>query len=96
MPQAPIFASATSGRGGEPGVDRPRVGDLARAVDRDEPSRLTVPARIEGQEDVALPGETGRLDERVHLLLVPREAVQEDERRPAAGRRGAVGEVERG
>ncbi len=77
-------------------MNRPCVGDLARAVDRDEPSRLTVSASIEGQDGVALPNEAGRLDERVDLLLVPGDTVQEDERGPATRGRGAVGEVQRG
>ena len=72
-----------------------RVGDLARAVDPDEPAGLAVPAGVEGEDRVAPAREPVSLDERVHLLPVAGEPVQEDDRRPAACGRRAVRDVQR-
>ena len=80
---------------GEPVADRADVRDLARPVDSHEPARLPVAACVEREHGVAPAREAVALDERVHLLSVPGEAVQEDDRRPAARRRGAVRDVQR-
>jgi hypothetical protein len=76
-------------------VHGPRVGDLARPVDPDEPSRVSVSPRVEGEDRVAPAREAVALDERVHLLAVPGEAVQEDDGGPTSGGRRAVRQVER-
>ena len=80
---------------GQPVVDRTRVRDLARAVDPDEAAGLSVASCVEGEDGVALSRQPVALDQGVHLLAVAREPVKEHERRPASGRRRAVGEVER-
>ncbi len=54
-----------------------------------------MPARIERENGVALSRDAVALDERVHLLPVAREPVEEDDGRPAAGRCSAIGKVER-
>jgi hypothetical protein len=72
-----------------------RVGDLARAVDPDEPSGLAMSPGVEREDRVAPSRESVSLDERVHLLPVAGEPVEEDDRRPTACWRRAVRDVER-
>ena len=78
------------GPGREPVEDGPRVGDLAWTVDPDEPAGLAVTTRVERQDRVVVAAKAVSLDERVHLLAVAAEPVQEDDRGPAAGRGRAV------
>ena len=97
MPQAPIFASATSGRAASQAWTA-RVSAISRGPSIEtRPPGLPVPARVEGQDDVALPDEAvAPRRARSSPLCSAGESVQEHERRPAAGGRGAVGQVERG
>ena len=79
---------------GEPVEHLPRVRDLPRPVDADEPAGLPVPSCVEGEDCVSARERRIALDQRVHLLAVARDAVEEDDGRPAARRWGAVREVE--
>ena len=80
----------------QPGEDRLHVGDLLRAVDPDQPARLPVAARVVGEH-----GDSARRCPSAWATASPvlarsaAEAVHEDHRRPAAGRRRAVGQRQR-
>ena len=76
-------------------MDRAGVGDLARAVDPDEAARLPVAARVEREHGEVALRQAVRGEDRVHDLAVLGEPVQEDDRRPASRRSGAVREVKR-
>ena len=86
IPQPPIFGVRDVGSRAQPVEHRARVGHLTRAVDADEPPGGAVAARVERQHCVVGAYESVRLGEGVHLGAVAREAVQEDDRRPAARR----------
>ena len=78
----------------QPREDRLHVGDLLRAVDPDQPARLPVPARVVGEHGEAV-ADAHLLGDRERARAVAAEAVHEDHRRPAAGRRRAVGQRQR-
>ena len=94
MPMAPICVSETSGSRREPPEGLPQVGHLARPVERDEPARRAVAARVVGENGVALVDQEALRDRR-HARARAAEAVEEHDRGPAAGGRRPVREVER-
>jgi len=79
----------------EPRLERAKVGNLARAGDRDGAAGAAVAARIVGEDRVTAADEVG-LGEQVHLAAAAPQAVEHDDAWPACSRRRAVGEVQRG
>ena len=94
MPSAPICVSEISGRAREPGEELARVLHVARAVEAEEPFGDAVAAGIALERGVAGRREVLRRD-RLHVLVLAAEAVEEHDGGPAAGRRSAVGLDER-
>ena len=73
----------------EPGEQLLRVLHVARPVEPEEAARDAVPARVARERRVAGRREEGRRD-RLHVLVLAAETVEEHHRRPAAGRRRPV------
>ena len=81
----------------EPGEQFPKICELTRAVEREEPLGLSMCARVVGQHGIALGGEVllghevWRPVDEVRRVPGLSEAVQEHDGRPARSRRGPGG-----
>ncbi len=92
-PPGTDLGSVDLGARGEPAEHGLHVGDLARAVDRDEPARFAVAAGID-REHRERAGEC--LGQEGQVLALAAEAVEHDDRRVAGRRRSGARLVERG
>ena len=72
-----------------------QIRDVPQTTEADEAAGPAVTSCVHGQHGIVALDEPVGGDERVDLLAVPAEAMDEHDRRPAAGRGGATRQVER-